>query len=174
MPAAAAQAVFPATSTTVTLRKARAEDCEAMLAMIEALAEYQGVGDRVHVSAAELRRAGFGLQPQFEAIIAEEHGHAVGLALFQTHYTIWDGSTSLQITDLYVDEPARGTGVGFRLVQEVARTARDRGCTALQLNMVHANPSKTSLDRIGFVHQDDLLHYRLDAASLRKLVEADR
>ena len=31
-----------------------------------------------------------------------------------------------------------------------------------------------ALDRIGFVHQDDLLHYRLDAASFRKLIEADR
>lgn len=172
MPAAAAHVAFPATNTNVTLRKARAEDCEAMLGMIEALAEYQGVGDRVHVSAEELRRAGFGPAPQFEAIIAEERGRPVGLALFQSHYTIWDGAMSLQITDLYVDEAVRGTGVGFRLVQEVARTARDRGCTGLQLNMVHANPSRTSLDRIGFVHQDDLLHYRLDAASLRKLVEA--
>ena len=172
MSAAAAHAVFPATTTTVTFRKARADDCDAMLGMIEALAEYQGVGDRVHVSAAELRRAGFDGTQQFEAIIAEEQGHPVGLAMFQAHYAIWEGTTSLQITDLFVDEAARGTGVGFRLVQEVARTARDRGCTALQLNMVHANPSRTSLDRMGFVHQDDLLHYRLDAASLRKLVEA--
>ena len=172
MPAAAAHAVFPATSTTVTLRKARAEDCDAMLVMIEELAEYQGVGDRVHVSAAELRRAGFGDVPQFEAIIAEDRGRPVGLAMFQTHYAIWEGTSSLQITDLFVAESARGTGVGFRLVQEVAKTARDRGCAGLQLNMVHANPSRTSLDRIGFVHQDDLLHYRLDAASLRKLVEA--
>jgi GNAT superfamily N-acetyltransferase len=172
MPAAAAHAAFPATNTNVTLRKARADDCEAMLAMIEALAEYQGVGDRVTVSAAELRRAGFGATPQFEAIIAEERGRPVGLALYQTHYAIWEGTSSLQITDLFVAESVRGTGVGFRLVQEVAKTARDRGCTALQLNMVHANPSRTSLDRIGFVHQDDLLHYRLDAKSFRKLVEA--
>lgn len=172
MPAAAAHAVFPATNSNVTLRKARAEDCDAMLAMIEALAEYQGVGDRVQVSAEELRRAGFGPAPQFEAIIAEERGRPVGLALFQTHYAIWEGASSLQITDLYVDEAVRGTGVGFRLVQEVARSAHDRGHTGLQLNMVHANPSRTSLDRIGFVHQDDLLHYRLDTASLRKLVEA--
>ena len=174
MRAIAANAVPHATSTTATLRKARAEDCELMLRMIASLAEFQGVGDRVTVSAAELRRAGFGANPQFEAIIAEDHGQPVGLAMFQTHYAIWDGTSSLQITDLFVDEPVRGTGVGFRLVQEVARTARDRGCASLQLNMVHANSSKTSLDRMGFEHQDDLLHYRLDTASMRKLVEADR
>jgi diamine N-acetyltransferase len=174
MPATAANIVLPIVNNTVTLRKARVEDCELMLRMIVSLAEYQGVGERISVTAADLRRAGFGATAQFEAIIAEDHGKPVGLALFQTHYSIWEGTTSLQITDLFVDEAARGTGVGFRLVQEVARTARDRGCTSLQLNMVHANPSKTSLDRIGFVHQDDLLHYRLDAAAFRKLIEADR
>jgi GNAT superfamily N-acetyltransferase len=174
MPATAANVVFPPTSATTTLRKARAEDCELMLRMITALAEFQGVGDRMHVSAAELRRAGFGANPQFEAIIAEDHGKPVGLAIFQTHYSVWDGTSSLQITDLFVAEPVRGTGVGFRLVQEVARTARDRGCAGLQLNMVHSNSSKTSLDRMGFAHQDDLLHYRLDAASMGKLIEADR
>jgi hypothetical protein len=40
--------------------------------------------------------------------------------------------------------------------------------------MVHANPSRDSLDRMGFFHQDDLLHYRLDAAGLNKLLEQDR
>jgi GNAT superfamily N-acetyltransferase len=94
--------------------------------------------------------------------------------MFQTTYSIWDSARSLQITDLFVDELARGTGVGFRLVLEVARIARDRACSGLQLNMVHANPSRSSLDRMGFVHQDDLLHYTLDAQGLKKLLEFAR
>src|SRR5262249_41701736 len=117
---------------------------------------------------------GFGPHKKFEALIAERHGSPVGLAIYQEHYSSWDASCSLQITDLYVDEAVRGTGVGFRLVLDVARIARDRGCQGLQLNMVHANPSRTSLDRIGFVHQDDLLHYRLDTPGLKKLTEMGR
>jgi hypothetical protein len=38
--------------------------------------------------------------------------------------------------------------------------------------MVHANPSRNSLDRIGLVHQDDLLHYRLDTAGLNRFLDA--
>ena len=95
-------------------------------------------------------------------------------AIFQSHYSSWEGATSLQITDLFVDEVVRGTGVGFRLVAEVGRIARDRGCAGLQLNMVHANPSRTSLDRMGFEHQDDLLHYRLDGKGLKKLMDDER
>jgi GNAT superfamily N-acetyltransferase len=162
------------TATLVTVREAKPDDAEAMLRMVQALAEYQGIRQRVTANADDFRRDGFGPQRKFEAIVAERHGHPVGLALFQTFYTSWEGASALQITDLFVDEAVRGTGVGFKLVREVGRIATERGCTSLQLNVVHANPSRASFDRIGFGHQDDLLHYRLDAQGLRKLVEMDR
>jgi GNAT superfamily N-acetyltransferase len=173
MPAKAAN-VPPAAALPVTVRPAKAEDCETILRMIRALATYQGVGDRVSAKVDVLRRDGFGAHPKFEALIAEMGGRAVGLAIFQGHYASWEAATSLQITDLFVDEAVRGTGVGYRLVLEVAHIARDRDCAGLQLNMVHANPSRTSLDRMGFEHQDDLLHYRLDAKALKKLMEMER
>lgn len=159
---------------SVSIRPARSDDCEAMMQMIRALAEYQGVSDRVATSTETLRRDGFGTSPRYEALIAERHGEYVGLAMFQTVYLSWEGATVLQITDLFVSERARGSGVGFSLALAVARLARERDCAGLQLNMVHANPSRGSLDRIGLVHQDDLLHYRLDAAGLARFVDAHR
>lgn len=173
MSASRAGTAAPVMSQPVTVRPAQADDCEAMILMIRALAEYQGVSDRVQTSAAALQRDGFGPHPMFEALIAERRSEYVGLAIFQPVYASWEASAVLQITDLFVAEVARGTGVGFRLALEVARIARQRDCAGLQLNMVHANPSRTSLDRIGFVHQDDLLHYRLDAAGLKKFLESD-
>jgi GNAT superfamily N-acetyltransferase len=152
MSASRAGAAAPVATQSVSIRPAQPEDCEAMMLMIRALAEYQGVSDRVHTSAEALRRDGFGQHPI---------------------YASWEASTVLQITDLFVAEGARGTGVGFRLALEVARIAQQRGCAGLQLNMVHANPSRSSLDRIGFVHQDDLLHYRLDSTGLKKFLESD-
>lgn len=174
MPAIAANTPEIFGANSVSIRRAKPEDSRAMFAMIQALATYQGVGDRVMTSAEKLERDGFGPQPKFEALIAERRATYVGLAIFQSCYSSWEGASVLQITDLFVDEEARGTGVGFRLALEVAKIARDQGCAGLQLNMVHANPSRTSLDRMGFVHQDDLLHYRLDSASLKKLLETDR
>lgn len=174
MSAKAASVVPPATPQPITVRPAKAEDCDAILRMIKALAAYQGVADRVTAKVDALQRDGFGPERKFEALIAEHNARPVGLAMFQSHYASWEGATSLQITDLFVDEAVRGTGIGFRLVLEVAHVARDRGCTGLQLNMVHANPSRTSFDRMGFEHQDDLLHYRLDAQALKQLMEMER
>lgn len=173
MPAHATAVPLPS-APSVSVREARPDDAEAMLRMVQALATYQGIGQRVSARAEDFRRDGFGPQRKFEALIAERHGQPVGLALYQMVYTSWEGAPALQITDLFVDEAVRGTGVGFKLVREVGRLARDRNCTSLQLNVVHANPSRASFDRIGFGHQDDLLHYRLDAQGLRKLVEMER
>jgi GNAT superfamily N-acetyltransferase len=169
-----ATAVPLQSAPSVTVREANPDDAEAMLRMVQGLAEYQGIRQRVTAKAEDFRRDGFGPQRKFEALIAERHGQPVGLALLQMVYTSWEGAAALQITDLFVDEAVRGTGVGFKLVREVGRMAKERGCTSLQLNVVHANPSRASFDRIGFGHQDDLLHYRLDALGLRKLVEMDR
>jgi len=173
MPAHATAAPLPSVAPA-TVREARPEDAEIMARMVHALAEYQGVKGRVTAQAEDFRRDGFGPQRKFETLIAERNGQPVGLALFQTFYASWEGSAALQITDLFVDEAVRGTGVGFTLVREVGRIAKARGCSGLQLNVVHANPSRASFDRIGFVHQDDLLHYRLDASGLRRLVEMER
>jgi predicted N-acetyltransferase YhbS len=174
MSASLAKVPEPLHQPSVSIRPAIADDCEAMMQMIRALAEYQGVSDRVATTTETLRRDGFGQSPKYEALIAERHGEYVGLAMFQSVYLSWEGTTVMQITDLFVSERARGTGVGFRLALEVARLARERGCAGLQLNMVHANPSRNSLDRIGLVHQDDLLHYRLDAAGLNRFLDAHR
>ncbi len=174
MSAPYAKAPKPLPLPHTSIRPARVEDCDAMMDMIHALAAFQGVADRISTTSDRLRQDGFGSNPKFEAFIAERDGTYVGFAMFQPVYLSWEGTVALQITDMFVAESARSTGVGFRLALEVARLAQQRGCGGLQLNMVHANPSHTSLDRIGLVHQDDLLHYRLDAAGLAKFLDTHR
>jgi predicted N-acetyltransferase YhbS len=174
MPASSAKAPGPMDLPNTIIRQARPDDCDAMMEMIRSLAAFQGVADRVSTTAETLRRDGFGSSPKFEALIAERDGDYVGLAMFQPVYLSWEGTSVLQITDMFVSAAARSTGVGFRLALEVARLAQKRGCGGLQLNMVHANPSRSSLDRIGLVHQDDLLHYRLDANGLASFLDDHR
>src|SRR6185503_864433 len=99
-----ATAVPLQTAPSVNVREAKPDDAEAMLRMVQALAEYQGIRHRVSAKADDFRRDGFGPERKFEALIAERHGHPVGLALFQTFYGSWEGATALQITDLFVDE----------------------------------------------------------------------
>src|SRR5438045_767241 len=63
---ARATAVPLHTAISVNVREARPEDAEAMVRMVQALAEYQGIRPRVHAKAEDYRRDGFGPQRRFE------------------------------------------------------------------------------------------------------------
>lgn len=169
MPLASKTVSPQAAQPAIEIRPARPEDAALIADMVHALADAQGVGSRASVNAMGLKRDLFAERPLAEALIAERGGVPSGMALFQTIYSTWDGALALVITDLFVDEALRGTGVGQRLVRTVAALAKSRGCTSLQVNVVHANRNAAFFDQMGFRHQDDLLNYRLDGKGLSKL-----
>jgi GNAT superfamily N-acetyltransferase len=160
----------PQINADVTVRKATSDDVPVIHKLVKALAEYQRQGVQVSASEDTLKRDGFGADPQFECILAEIQGEAVGLAIFHPSYSTWDSSRGLFINDLFVSEVVRGQGVGMKLVREVAAIAKQQGCQHLELNVVHANPARNFYDRFGFVHVDDLLTYRLPCERLDSLL----
>lgn len=154
----------------VALRKATADDVPVICKLVKALAEYQRQGSQVSASEESLKRDGFGPNPQFECLLAEIDGEAIGLAIFHPTYSTWDSSRGMFINDLFVSEVVRDQGVGIKLVTEVAVIAKEAGCQHLELNVVHANPARNFYDRCGFVHVDDLLTYRLPRERLDNLL----
>ncbi len=154
----------------VTLRKATADDVPVIYKLVKALAEYQRQGSQVSASEESLKQDGFGPNPQFECLLAEIDGKAVGLAIFHPTYSTWDSSRGMFINDLFVSEVVRDQGIGVKLVTKVAVIAKEAGCQHLELNVVHANPARNFYDRFGFVHVDDLLTYRLPRERLDNLL----
>ncbi|MFP3944709.1 MAG: N-acetyltransferase family protein [Alphaproteobacteria bacterium] len=158
--------------TDVEIRAATADDASAIVRMIRALAAYQDQDDTVSVTVEDILRDGFGPQPRFSAVIAERLGTAVGLAIFFETYSTWEGCPGMFIHDLFVAEEMRGKGVGQALVHHVAEVAARRGCSHVQLNVVHANRARDFYDRLGFSHVDDLLTYRLCGNAFRLMTAA--
>ena len=163
----------PEIDIDITLRPATPDDADVMARLVSELAAYQDQAARVTAKPADFRKNGFGPDRQFDCIIAERDGAPVGLAIFYPFYSTWDAGRGLFIHDLIVDESVRGTGVGIKLVSEVARSAKERGCNHLQLNVVHANPARNFYDRFGFTHRDDLLSYRLIGKRFDRLADGD-
>src|SRR5580658_2479377 len=85
----------------------------------------------VQITEAQLLEDGFGVERQFECLIAEEDGTPAGFALFFPIYSTWQGG-SLYLEDLFVYPEFRGRGIGKALLSRVARLAADRGCVRLQ------------------------------------------
>jgi GNAT superfamily N-acetyltransferase len=158
----------------VVIREACAADAGTIVRMIRALAEYEGLLGEVRIEAADVLRDGFGPQPRFECLLAEIDGTAVGFALYLHDYSTFSGRAGLYLEDLFVDEAARGRGVGRKLLARLAALAQARGCTSLSLMVLDWNPARAFYRRLGFAEAGGWLPYRMSGAALDDLAAEDR
>ena len=117
----------------VTIREARREDAQLMMALVRELAEYERAPDAVKIDADQLARDGFpepGGERYFECLIAEVDGTPAGMALYFPVYSTWRGRC-LHLEDLFVRPEFRGRGIGKALLTRVAAIAVERDCAKL-------------------------------------------
>ena len=152
-----------------TIRPATADDAGPLLAMVRAMAVFDGDPDRVVATEADFRRDGFGPDPRFEALIAEIGKTPVGYALYYPSYTAWEGACGLFLEDLYLAEAARGHGLGRRIMALLARIARDRGWTRIDLRVRADNRARAFYHRTGMAPLDGWLPYKVAGPALDDL-----
>lgn len=110
------------------IRPAKPEDCETLLGLVHALAEYEKLS-HVATGTVELLHAElFGESPVIEAVIAWEGDCAAGFALYFHNYSTFLARRGLYLEDLFVIPEARGRGFGKALIRHCARLAVERGC----------------------------------------------
>lgn len=163
---------------SIELRPAEAGDVTLLLDLIRRLAEAQDAAGYVESTPQDLLRDGFGPVPRFHALLAEQvdaatgRRTAVGLALYYFTYSTWAGRPNLYVEDLYVDAGQRGTGVGRRLMAELARTALAAGCARLELAVKTDNRARAFYERLGLVRKGTWLPYAVAGEALAALAEA--
>lgn len=135
----------------IVIREATEKDAVAIHAMVVALAQHIGKAEFVTSSVESIRSGGFGAKPAFEALIADRGGEAVGLALFFYEFSTWRGRRGVFVQDLYVAEDMRGTGLGRRLLAELAARGAKEGADYIKLSVEATNhPAAAFYERLGF------------------------
>ena len=157
----------------VTVRFATADDVPMLLRLIRELAAFEKAPDAVVATEDDLRRHGFGPNPKFEAILAFLDGEPAGCALFHTRFSTWLGRPGLYLEDLYVSGPARGKGVGKRLMARLAAIAIGRGWGRIDFHVLDWNPAREFYHRLGMHHHGEWLRYGGDEAALKHLAAED-
>jgi len=127
-------------TSMLSTRPATIADVPLLRRLIQELAEYERESEAVLITEDELLRDGFGPDPKFRAILAEQVGHPAGFAVFFTSYSTWTGS-GLFLEDLFVRETFRGRGVGKALLGQVAEIAREEGHHTIRLDVLDWNES---------------------------------
>ncbi len=160
-------------SGEIAIRFPTAADAGLLLRLIRELAVYEKAPGAVVATEEDLRRHGFGPQPQFEAILAFLGDEPAGLALFHPRFSTWLGRPGMYLEDLYVAEAARGRGVGRRLMARLAAIAVERGWGRIDFHVLDWNPARGFYHRLGMGHVGGWLRYGADEGALRRLAAGE-
>jgi ribosomal protein S18 acetylase RimI-like enzyme len=125
-------------SMDIKIRRARKDDCVAMLALIRELAVYERAPDEVTVTMEHFLESGFGANPVWWGFIAEADQKIIGFALYYVRYSTWKGQ-KMYLEDIIVTEEWRGRGAGKMLMDSLISEAKDRGFAGLTWQVLEWN-----------------------------------
>lgn len=108
------------------IRAAVKEDCPRLLQLVQELADYEKAPQEVTVALSHFEESGFGKNPVWWALVAEDKGVVVGFALYYIRYSTWKGQT-IYLEDLLVTKEMRGKGIGKMLVDQLIIEAKQKG-----------------------------------------------
>ena len=158
------------TDMATTIRSAVAEDVPQILEFIRALAKYEREPDAVTATEEDLLRDGFGPNPYYWCLIAENEGKPAGFALCFFSYSTWLGRAGVYLEDLFVLPELRGLGIGKALLQRVAAIAIEKDCPRLGWEVLDWNAPAIDFYRaMGAEFLDAWRNVRVTGEALKRL-----
>lgn len=111
---------------TINIRKGTPEDLEAILQLIQELADYENASDEVAVTTESMEQDGFGNPSFFQFLVAEtsDTKTIVGTAVYFHTYSTWKGRV-LYLEDLVVNQTYRRKGIGRQLFDALIQEANN-------------------------------------------------
>jgi GNAT superfamily N-acetyltransferase len=176
------------------IRAATAADTIVILELIRGLAEFEKLAHEVVATEEQLRATLFGQKSAAEVLIAEvavtanapanaratelESGlwKSAGFALFFTSYSTFMAKPGIYLEDLFIRPEYRSSGLGRKLLAELARIAIERNSGRLEWSVLDWN--KRALEfysRLGATPMQEWTVHRLKGEELIRLAaEAKR
>ncbi len=141
------------------VRRATAADVEAIVQLVDALADYESLP---RPSAEAKKRLAADMDKRFDAWIAEVDGKSAGYAFVFETYSSFLALPTLYLEDLFVLPEYRGRKVGFALFSEVLEEAKRRGCGRMEWTVLDWNELAIQFyKRAGAAHMKEWNLYRI-------------
>ena len=156
----------------MTIRAARVDDVDEILALIYELAVYEKAPEEAKATREHIIETFFCENPKVFCELVEVNGEIAGCAIWFLNYSTWLGMHGIYLEDLFVRPQYRGKGYGKALLKYLASICDERGYGRFQWWVLDWNePSIEFYRSLGAVAMDEWTVYRVSGADLKKLAE---
>jgi len=139
---------------SIIIRKAVEEDCPQMVKLVHELALYEKLPDEVTIDFNHFVESGFGENPVWWALVAENEEEIIGFALYYIRFSTWKGQR-MYLEDLLVTEKMRGKGVGKLLFDKLIEEAKEKNLSGIAWQVLDWNePAINFYKKLGDVTID--------------------
>jgi len=154
---------------SISIRSATIDDCDTIYSFVEELAVSLNLRHKMISTIEDLKRDGFGPNPNFKAIIAVDVVQPVGVALYFFTYSSWAGRKVLNLHDLIVSQRQRRNGVGRKLIAHLAGEAKRADCARIDLEVRSYNEARKFYEKLGFTQDKSNFIYEINHHHFERL-----
>lgn len=115
-----------------SIRSATPEDMEAIITLCAAHAAYEQADYSKEGKKEKLATALFSSNPRVYCLLALKGEAILGYATYMFEYSTWDAGFYVHMDCLFLQEEARGFGIGESLMEEIKKQARLNDCSLIQ------------------------------------------
>lgn len=154
----------------ISVRKTERADAEALLKLIDALADYEKLAPPDGSAKERLVRDMFAERPRIESLIAEVDGRPIGYTLFFETYSSFLALPTLYLEDLFVLPEFRGMRAGSALFRETIAESHRRGCGRMEWSVLDWNQLAIDFyERFGARRLEEWKYYRFVREDMERL-----
>jgi GNAT superfamily N-acetyltransferase len=159
--------------TEFSLRPARAGDEETIVALLQALADYEKLLHRFHVTPEVVRRDYLSDRPLIYCDLLFEDETPAGIATWYWTYGSFAAARKIYLADLFVKPEFRGRRYGQALIGNLARRVIAHEGVGIDWEVLDWNkPSIDFYDRLGATSIQNWIAYNLAGDALAKAAQA--
>lgn len=154
----------------ITIRKIAVNDASKVVSLMREFAEYENLREYCTVTQERLNAAMFGDDAFVDGLMAFDDDRAVAYALIYQSFSSFRGERGLFLEDIYVTEAYRRYNLGEKMLREIARFAKQRGCERIDFHVLDWNqPAVSFYLKHGAERNDDDRHFKFAGEAFEKL-----
>ena len=154
----------------ITIKQIAESDLPTIVSLMREFARYENLSEYCTVTEERLNSAMFGANAFVVGLAAFAEDVPVAYALFYPSFSSFRGERSLFLEDIYIREEYRRHNLGERMLREIARIAKSRGCERIDFLVLDWNtPAVNFYLKHGAEKNSDDRHFKFAGEAFERL-----